>query len=317
MTLPRAVSPREEPVLPLPDDYLAYTHRAYGMDQDRYDWQPVDRRQPAPLKSGAKAMVFIIVPLEFFPLDPPAKPFKHPGAMVTPYPDLRHYTTRDYGNRVGVFRLLRALEAAGLRATFAVNAAIVHRYGPLLTRIRAADHEIAAHGVSTAHIHHAGLSEEEERALVAETRAALPQAVTWMSPARNQSFRTPDLVREAGFTVCLDWESDQRPLDMRTAHGPLACLPNHCELSDFLMISTRSQSEEEWADQILEAAAYTIAEYDTRGAQCFGFTMTPYITGLPFRIEALGRVLKGLAEMGGLEVATAAGVAAAFAEADQ
>lgn len=300
--------------MPLPAEFLEYPRRAYGMDQDRYDWQPADRRAPVHLKSGAKAMAFITIPLEFFPLDPPTKPFKHPGAMVTPYPDLRHYTTRDYGNRVGVYRLLRELEAAGLKATFAVNAAVAERYGPLIDAIGAAGHEIAAHGLSTAHIHHAGLSEDEERALVMQTRAALPGAVTWMSPARNQSFRTPDLIREAGFTVCLDWESDQRPMDMRTSHGALSCLPNHYELSDFLILSTRSQSEEEWADQILEAAAQTVAEHGARGAQCFGFTLTPYITGLPFRIEAVARVLKGLAAMEGLEVATAAQVSAAFAE---
>ncbi|ABI78138.1 polysaccharide deacetylase family protein [Hyphomonas neptunium ATCC 15444] len=298
--------------MPQPAEFLEYPHRAYGMDQDRYDWQPADRRAPVQLKSGARAMAFITIPLEFFPLDPPAKPFKHPGAMVTPYPDLRHYTTRDYGNRVGVFRLLKELESAGLKATFAVNAEVARRYAPLIERIRQGGHEIAAHGVSTAHIHHAGLSEEEERALVAQTRAALPDAVTWMSPARNQSFRTPDLVREAGFTTCLDWESDQRPLPMRTAHGPLSCLPNHYELSDFLILGTRSQSEDEWADQILEAAAQTVAEYASRGAQCFGFTLTPYITGLPFRIEAVTRVLKGLAAMDGLEVATAASVTSAF-----
>jgi hypothetical protein len=300
--------------LPLPEDYLSYARRAYGMDQDRYGWQPGDRRAPLRLQSGAKAMAFIIIPLEFFPLDPPARPFKHPGAMVTPYPDLRHFTTRDYGNRVGVFRLLSELEAAGLRATFAVNAEVASRYPPLIARIREAGHEIAAHGVSTAHIHHSGLSEQEERALVHEARAAFPDATSWMSPARSESFRTPDLIREAGFTICLDWESDQRPLHMQTEHGVLTCLPNHYELSDFLMLSTRSQTEDAWADQILEAAAQTIAEHDTRGAQCFGFTLTPYVTGLPFRISALARVLRGLADMEGLEVVTAAGIAAAFAE---
>lgn len=303
--------------MPQPAELLEYAHRAYGMDQDRYEWQPADRRTPVALKSGARAMAFIIIPVEFFPLDPPARPFKHPGAMATPYPDLRHYTTRDYGNRVGVFRLLKELDAAGLKGTFAINAAVGLRYLPLIDAIRKAGHEIAAHGVSTSQIHHAGLSQEEERALVAETRTVFPDAATWMSPARNQSFHTPDLIREAGFTVCLDWESDQRPLSMRTEHGPLTCLPNHHELSDFLLLGTRSQTEDEWADQILEACAQTVAEHGTRGAQCLGFTLTPYISGLPFRTKAVTRVLQGIAAMDGLEITTAAGVAAAFAEAGQ
>lgn len=309
---PRAALRQEEPVLPLPEDYLTYPHRSYGMDQDRYEWSPADRRTPLRLKNGAKSMATIVVPLEFFPLNPLAEPFKHPGAMKTPYPDLRHFTTRDYGNRVGVFRLLRALDKSGLMATFAVNVEIARRYPPLLEAIRSAGHEVAAHGVSTAHIHHAGLSEGEERQYVDAARAAFPDAKTWMSPARNQSFATLDLIREAGFEICLDWESDQRPLNMQTSSGPITALPLMNELGDFKLLIDRSQSEDEWADQIIEAARFHIEEYEARGAQCFAFTLTPYVAGQPFRINAVRRILNSLADMNGLTVATATETASAF-----
>ncbi len=68
------------------------------------------------------------MPLEFFPLNPSGVPFKHPGAMATPYPDLRHYTVRDYGNRVGVYRILESL--GDIQAGFAVNAAVAERCAP-------------------------------------------------------------------------------------------------------------------------------------------------------------------------------------------
>jgi len=300
--------------LSLPDSYLDYPHRTYGMDNGRYGWDPADRREPAILTSGAKAMAFIVVPIEFFPLDPPDKPFRHPGAMKTPYPDLRHYTTRDYGNRVGVFRILRALSEAGLQATFVVNADAAERYPPLIEAIRRAGHEIAAHGVSTAHLHHDGLSESEERELIARCRATFPDSKSWMSPARNESYRTPDLLAEAGFDICLDWEADQRPIELETDRGTLTALPVMNELSDFkLMIDNRQQADA-WADQVIEAAAFQVAEHERSGAQCFGFTLTSYIVGQPFRISALKRLLTSLAGMPGLEVATAANVARAFKE---
>lgn len=297
----------------LDPEHLAYPHRRYGMDHDRYDWDPPCRRARATLASGAKALAVLVVPLEFFPLNPPAGPFKHPGAMATPYPDLRHYTCRDYGARVGVFRILRALAAAGLNATFAVNALVAQRYPPLLAAIAAAGHEIAAHGVSTAHLHHAGLSEAEEAALVATTRAALPWARVWLSPARNQSFLTPDLAREAGFEICLDWEFDERPTPMRTRAGPLWCVPLHNELSDFTLLSTRSQTEDAWAEQVLEAAAYGVARAEAEGALSLGITLTPYVAGQAFRQQALSRILHGLAAQPGLEAATVSAAAAAFA----
>ena len=300
--------------MPLPDDYLIYPHRRAGFDNPHYDWDPTNRRAPVALKDGTKAIATIIVPVEFFPLNPPAAPFKHPGAMKTPYPDLRHFTVRDYGNRVGIFRLMREFSKRNLKATFAINAEIAKRYPPLINAIQAAGHEIAAHGVSTAHIHHDGLSEAEERALVEETRNAFPEAKTWMSPARNESYRTLDLIAEAGFECCLDWEADQRPLAFKTKTSPVWAIPNYSELGDYKLLLDRSQSEEEWAAQIIEAAHFHLSLHDKEGASAFAFTMTPYVLGQPFRIQAVRQVLDAFAAMDGLSVATAAENCRAFQE---
>jgi peptidoglycan/xylan/chitin deacetylase (PgdA/CDA1 family) len=298
--------------LKLPESYLEYSERSYGLDHDRHDWIPADRRDPLQLKSGKKAAAFIVVPLEFFPLDPPAKPFSHPGSMKTPYPDLRHYTTRDYGNRVGVYRILKALADVGLKATFAVNAAVADRYSPLLKAVEQAGHEIAAHGVSTAHIHHEGLSCQQEEEFIARCRAEFPDAKTWMSPARNQTYRTLDLLAKAGFEVCLDWEPDQRPLALRTENGSITSLPLMNELSDFTLLLDRRQQADDWARQILEAAQFHLDAYADAGAQCFGFTLTPYIVGQPFRVLSLKNLLSGLVGMPELEVVTAAQVSSLF-----
>lgn len=291
--------------MPLPDDYLYYPHRRAGFDNPHYDWKPADRRAPLKLSDGSKVLATIIVPVEFFPLNPTSVPFKHPGAMKTPYPDLRHFTVRDYGNRVGIFRLLRELDARSIKACFAVNAEIVKRYAPLIEAIKKGGHEIAAHGVSTAHIHHDGLSETEERDLIAEARARFPSSKTWMSPARNQSYRTLSLLAEAGFEVCLDWEADQRPLAFQTNSKPIWSLPHYGELGDFKLLIDRSQSEDEWADQIIEAAAYHVERFNKEGAAAMAFTMTPYILGQPFRIHAVRRVLDALVAMNGLTLCTA------------
>ena len=300
--------------MPLPDNYLKYSHRKYGFDHDHFAWTPDTKRAPLQLKSGAKAAAFIVVPLEFFPLNPPAEPFKHPGAMKTPYPDLRHYTTRDYGNRIGVYRILKVLNEFGIKATFAVNAEIAKRYPPLVDAISNAGHEIAAHGVSTAHIHHDALSEQQETALVSECRSTFPDATTWMSPARNESYRTPRIIAELGFKTLLDWEADQRPLPFKTESGNLTCLPLMHELSDFKLMVDNRQQADDWADQILEAAEFHIADHERSGAQCFGFTLTPYVVGQPFRIHALRRVVEGIARLDGLEVATAQEIPTMFKE---
>jgi allantoinase len=300
----------------LPADYLTYPRRKHGMDQNRYAWRlSIDR--PKIAWPGDKAVaLMIIVPIEFHMLNPGGKPFKHPGAMQTPYPDLRHYTTRDYGNRIGAFRILKELKAARLTATFPINARLLPRIKPLIGAILEDGHEIAAHGWDTDSIHFGGIDPDAERRFILDTRAAFDaeglHPKTWMTPARSQSFATPDLIRAAGFTVCLDWEIDNTPVAMRTDHGDLWCPPLFNELDDRKMLIDQRQTEAEWRDQIVEAAALLKSEYGRFGGQALGFTLTPYVIGQPFRIWALREALAQLAGDGAIWPATARAIAEAM-----
>jgi allantoinase len=235
--------------------------------------------------------------------------------VVTPYPDLRHYTSRDYGNRVGVYRLLAALKTAGVKATFPINAALLPRIRPLLDAIISDGHEIAAHGLAADAIHWSGLEAGVEAAMIEQTISAFHavglQPQTWMSPARQQSFDTLDLLAAAGFTVCLDWESDSVPIAMRTKHGEVMAVPLSTELDDRLLLIERRQSEVEWLQQIDAAASLLRAEAPRYGSQVLGFSMTPYIAGLPFRMHAVHHILSTLTAATGVWSATAAQIAEA------
>ncbi|HYG27779.1 MAG TPA: polysaccharide deacetylase family protein [Caulobacteraceae bacterium] len=301
--------------MPLPDDYLTYPHRAHGMDQDRYAWRPATERAPLWWPGGEAVAAMVVVPIEHHALNPSGKPFKHPGAMVTPYPDLRHYTTRDYGNRVGVFRILKVLKEAGVAATFPVNAAHLVRLRPLVDAIMEDGHEIAAYGLDPEHIHWGGLPQEEERALVGKVRdlfeAAGLSPRTWLSPARQQSFATLDLIAEAGFEVCLDWEQDNVPIAMKSGSGEVLAVPLSNELDDRILLLDRRQDEDAWARQIAEARDCLKEEAPRYGGQVLGFTLTPYVSGQPFRIAALRDILRGLAKDPAVWTATASQIAAA------
>jgi len=280
----------------LPKDYLKYPKRAYGQDHSFYDWRQAKDRPKLKWAGGAKLLISFVVPLEFFPLNPSGDPFKHPGSMITPYPDLRHFTVRDYGNRVGVYRILEALGQASISAGFAVNGDIASRYPPLINAIKHAGHEIIAHGYSTDHIHHDGLTKAAEKALVKITLNqfdSLPSG--WLSPARNQSPNTLDILSSAGISYCLDWEMDQAPVKAQTESGRITLIPNSYELSDFTLLHFRRQSEESWLKQILDSVDYLVGEYDRFGGQCLTLTLTPYIMGQPFRIWALRDLLGKLA----------------------
>ena len=285
--------------------YLTYPKRGYGQDQDFYTWRMSGARNKLDWDGGTKVLVSLIIPVEFFPLNPSGVPFKHPGSMVTPYPDLRHFTVRDYGNRVGIYRILSALSAQGLKAGFAINCEVAYRYPPLIKSIQDAGHEIIAHGVSTDHIHHEGLSEAEEFSLITKALSEFAAAPTgWLSPARNQSSRTAALLAKAGLSYHLDWEMDQVPVTMTTDNGEITALPNSYELSDFTLLHTRRQSEESWLQQIKSSVELLREEYSRFGGQMLALTLTPYVMGQPFRIWALREMLAMLAKDPNVKVVT-------------
>jgi len=187
----------------------------------------------------------------------------------------------------------------------------------LIEAITSAGHEVAAYGLATDRIHWGGLDRATEEQWIAEVRQRFAAAGlaprTWLSPARQQSFATLDLLAAYGFDVCLDWEADTVPLAMQTERGAILSLPLSNELDDRTLLLDRRQSEEDWIDQLLEAVAYTQTEAPRRGGQMVGFTLTPYVSGQPFRIASLRRLLAALAADPETWCATATQIAEAAA----
>ena len=295
--------------------YLEYPKRAYGQDHEFYEWRQGKDRPKLSWDNKAKVAISLIIPLEFFPLNPSGAPFKHPGAMVTPHPDLRHFTVRDYGNRVGVFRILETLEDVGAKTTFAVNGEIAKRYPPLIELIKSQGHEIVAHGISTDHIHHEALSASEEQALIDEALSCFENKPEgWLSPARNQSSKTLERLAKAGVQYCLDWEMDQVPVKARTKNGNITLIPNNYELSDLTLLHTRRQTEESWLKQIENSIELLLEEHERYGAQMLGLTLTPYVIGQPFRIWALRALLSKIKSTGNVDVFTAGDITKQFTD---
>ena len=279
--------------------YLEYPRRRPGMDHDLYAASPMPTRKPLAWPDGKAVAVAVLVNLEWFPIVPSDKPFRAPGHMQTPYPDYRHYTAREYGTRVGFYRLLDAFAKAGVGVTVAVNAAIAERYPTIIADIRAGGHEIIAHSTDMNGTIATGLPEEEERALIEKARDTLAAAIGspprgWQSIARSQSWNTPRLLVEAGFDYMCDWVNDDLPYVATTSAGTIVSLPFNHELSDRQLIAVQQQSMDSVARQVEDAFDWLAAESTQYGGRVLPLTLTPYITGLPYRMDAfealLGRI---------------------------
>lgn len=281
--------------------YLEYARRGRGMDHELYPWSNLFERAPLAWPGGKTVAVPIVVSLEWFPITPADKPFRAPGHMQTAYPDFRHYTSREYGTRVGLYRLLDAFAKAGAVVSVATNAAIAERYPSVIRDIVSAGHEIVAHSTDMNGTIASGLDEAEERALIATSLDTLEcisgiRPTGWLSIARSQSFNTPALLAGAGVEYMLDWVNDELPYAMTTAAGPIANLPLNHELSDRQIITVQQNSADSYAEQIRDAHGWLAREARQFGGRMLPLHITPYIMGLPYRIGAFEGLLAWLAE---------------------
>ena len=274
--------------------YLEYPRRRFGYDHDIYSWSAIQERKPINWPGRKSVAVWVCVSLEWFPITPNDTPFRAPGHMQTAYPDYRHYTARDYGNRVGIYRLLDAFAKVGIKASFATNSAIAERYPALVADIVTAGHEIIAHSTDMNGTIATGLPLDEERGLIAESLDTLERATGvrpqgWLSIARSQSWSTPFLLKDAGIKYCCDWVNDELPYRF---NNDLINLPLNHEISDRQIITVQQQSADSYAQQMRDAFDWLAGE---AAGRVLPLHLTPYIMGLPYRISALEDLLVELA----------------------
>ena len=300
----------------LDPSYLDYPKRRRGMDHDLYPWSNMFERPPITWPDGKRVMTWVVIDLEWFPITPNDKPFRAPGHMQTAYPDYRHYTSRDYGNRIGIYRLLDALKSVGAKASVAMNGAIAERYPELASDVVADGHEIIAHSTDMNAAVATGVEEAVERAHIVDSLAAI-ETVTgqrpqgWLSIARSQSFNTPALLAEAGLAYMCDWVNDELPYVMKTPAGEIYNLPLNHELSDRQIVNVQQHSVDSYAGQIQDAWTWLHGEAERFGGRMLPLNITPYIIGLPYRMDAFEQLLGWLSSQPANGFATGAEILAA------
>ncbi|AEE22516.1 polysaccharide deacetylase [Glaciecola sp. 4H-3-7+YE-5] len=281
----------------LDKSYLEYSHRSHGMDHDRYDWSMLTDRPKITWPDGKKLALWVNVPLQFFPLDQKGEPFKIQGGMTMPYPDLRHFSLRDYGNRVGIFRFLKAFDKYDVTPTFAMNTQLAKRNPYLLNTIKERGNEVMCHGMHMDALHYGGQDKQLETQLVQDSvnqlRELTEQNITgWLSPGRNESENTPELLAANGIEYFCDWVNDDMPYRFKTDKGNLWAMPLSNELDDVFIMLNNLHSEDSYAEQMIDACDFLLKEANHSGGRILSLNIHPWMLGQPHRIGALEQVLE-------------------------
>ncbi len=284
------------------------TARAPGPDHRLYPHWPRPGRPARRWPGGARTALMVFVYFEAWDLAVPADAVRDrrlDGPLGGVAPNLRPYTQFEFGNRVGVFRVLPLLDRLGLRATVAANALAVRRYPFLVEEFRRRGSEFAGHGRAANVMMSSRMSEADQRAHIADSIDAVRQATGaapagWVSQDYGESTLTPRLLAEAGLSWVADWGNDDQPYAMSTEPA-LVSLPNQAEWDDVQLMHHRGASPAVWRDSAIAAFDVLHAE----GGACFGVHIHPWLVGMPHRIGYLEAVLAHVAGADGVWRATA------------
>ncbi len=281
--------------------------RRFGMDHEHYDWSPLVKRGVLRWPNNARVALGAIVTLEHMEWRPPEGSY-HLTTFLGGLRPLR-LSHREYGHRVGIFRVLDVLESRGIKPTLAMDALTAENYPYLVRHCLDRGCAIIAHGISGTRMITSRMSEEEEREYIQMSLEAIRHAtgttpLGWLGPEYGESARTPQLLAEASIRFVCDWTNDEQPYPMKTPQGELYALPVMLELDDVNALVERRLPIDRYAE-LLKESFDTLYDEGARNGRLLLLNLHPWLIGQPFRIGYLDDALEHMIRHQGVWAATA------------
>jgi allantoinase len=284
-------------------------------DYGPFRYQTIVRRPMLMLPNGAQLALWVVPNVEFFSLR--EKIPSGSGGSGVPAPDVPGWSIRDYGNRVGVFRLMEVLERYKIRATVALNSDVCLHHPEIIEEGRKRQWEWMGHNESNTRRLNEAAPEEEgqiiERALETIERATGKRPLGWLGAGLQETWQTLDLLAEAGCSYVADWVNDDQPYWMELRAGrTLVSVPYSLELNDKPAFERQHRTPAEFRDMICRQFDVLYREGAESG-RVMAIAVHPYIIGVPHRIGALDEALAYICKHDHVWLATGSEIAAYFA----
>jgi peptidoglycan/xylan/chitin deacetylase (PgdA/CDA1 family) len=258
----------------------------------RYEYSNITKRPDYTWPGGKRLAVYVAVNIEAFGYGIGkgagiAPPEQSTSASV--------YSWRDYGNRVGMWRLFELFDALDLPIEAQMNTEIYEVAPDIPVRLRERGDEILGHGLTNSE-EQGHLREEPERELIERVTRTIERhegtrPAGWMSPWLSNSPVTLDLLKEAGYRYVMDWTMDDQPIWMTTRSGPILSMPYPIEANDSRGIVWLRYTSEGFADMIVDQVDEMLEQSERQPLVC-PISLHPFIAGRPYRMRQLRRALE-------------------------
>jgi len=260
---------------------------------NRYDDTFIFERKPF-LWPGNKTLAVWIAPnVEVWHYDSAA------GTGVSPnpsnrVPDVINYAWREYGMRVGLWRIADVLDAAGVKASIALNSQVCETYPKAIEEMNKRGWEFMGHGTTNSESL-AGLAPDKEREVIRHVLKTIEQAGGkkprgWLGSGLTQTYNTLDILAEEGVVYCGDWNNDDQPIPMKVKSGKMTAIPYCMEINDIPLYIRKGYTGEQYFRSVMDQFETLLAD-SAKQPRVMGIPLHPMITGQPLRIKYLARAL--------------------------
>ncbi len=259
--------------------------------------------------NGAHVALWVAVGIESYrPDDGMTEDILPRGAA----PDLVNAAWRDYGNRVGAFRLFDRLAGIGIRPAVLLNTDVYDEAPEVLAAARAVSAEIVGHGRSNSDSLTA-LPAGTEAAYVAEVASRIEATEGmapggWSSPWLAHTQTSLANLTAAGYRYLLDLRLDDQPVWLTTGAGRMLAIPYAAELNDSTTMIGRQLDARSFADMIRDEAEELLM---SQQPVVMSVVLHSFISGQPWRLRPVAAALAEISGMNGVWCTTPSEIHAA------
>lgn len=284
----------------------------------KYPFSAITQRGPIQWPNGAQVALIVTVNLEHWDMvkdtdapyyagGPPILPSTLPGNIA----DFPNYSWREYGQRVGVWRLFDVFDEVGVPGGCTINAKTALERFPIVEAAMERNWEILAHNYEQGELltdfaHDA----KKERDVILRTLKVYQEVIGkpakgWLSSSLRGTVNTCDILAEQGLIFYCDIMNDDQPYLISTEHGDIVSIPYSIEMNDFTLLTRMGFSTDQFLDAMIEQLSVISSEAKASGSgRLMNVGLHPHVAGQAYRVRAIREFLKYAKSLDGVWFAT-------------
>ena len=264
---------------------------AIPTEHGRFEYSAIIDRPRLSWPNGARVAVWVIPNIEHFLFDRPSTRLTN----LPVNPDVLNYSWRDYGVRVGIWRMMEVMEKHGVKGTVALNSDVCTHYPRIIEEGNKLGWEWMGHGNNNSTLLNSQ-TEAEERALIKHVVGAITKGVGkaprgWLSPALSETVRTLDILAENGIDYVGNWVNDDQPYPMKVKKGSMISMPYSVEINDIPAFLDLHQSPEVFGQMICDQFDVLYEDGASTG-RVMSICLHPFLVGYPHRSKYFAKALE-------------------------